>query len=471
MTTDVIALTERMPDAWSLVAGLMAGGPDMGVATVGEGAVIQLCDDQGRPLASIEAPMLVRTPGEVARLLGPGAAGVTEPVWWTEVRASTAARNSAALAGALATRLVTQLGGAVWPPEAAAADGGAAPVADVVTASAPAAAQPAVDVLTDSVAAVIQDRPVVAMTAWLSDALRAALESERGLQIVTPRTSRLSLPTRSLLSGLPNRWVVQDGEGGYFDGQSGSGLVWKNGAFTATGTPAPAFVAATAEAADTGEQQLLLTGVTCRPADRGLQLGGALETLWQRLTGAPPAGWGTAEPANLSWSRQELTELARRRAPDPSLFMVVGDPSRPAVSTMRVGRTTGGVEEDLTLALGYREGAEPPLDTLPDLAAELVAGHGLVSLLIQRRRGRADLTVPAHLEAAPAPVAFVLGAEAVRDLGLARARRVPLPDGPVQLGPASGAGLYYPVPDGSWDAFQALMGYLHSLGKERDADR
>jgi uncharacterized protein DUF6177 len=468
MTTDVIALTERMPDAWSLVAGLMAGGPATRVATGGEDAVIQLCDDEGRPLASVEAPMLVHTPGEAARLLG---AEVPGPVWWTEVRATTAAPGGAELAGTIATRLATLLGGTVWPPDAAVPVGGAAPVAGVTATARPAAAQPAVDVLTEKVAAVIQDRPVVAMTAWLSDALRAATASGRGLQIVTPRSARLTLPTRTALSGLPNRWVVRDGDGGYYDGLSGAELRWHDGAFATTGTgnPAPAFLDATKAAATTGrERQLILTFVTRRPADGELLLGGALEAVWRRLTGAAPVGWGTAEPANLLWSREELTELARRRAPDPTWLVAVGRADRPAIATLRIARTKGGVEQDVTFVMGQAgEEAEPePLDeALRALAGELSAEHGLVSLLVQRRQARADLTVPPHLEGAPAPIAFAIGPESVQEIGQARARRPPLPHPPLRLGGTDGSGLYYPVAAGGWAAFQQLMGYLHT-GRE-----
>lgn len=49
MTKDVIALTPRMPDAWSVLAGLLSGGPDKLVDITGEGAVVQLCDARGLP--------------------------------------------------------------------------------------------------------------------------------------------------------------------------------------------------------------------------------------------------------------------------------------------------------------------------------------------------------------------------------------------------------------------------------------
>ncbi|MFD7511787.1 DUF6177 family protein, partial [Streptomyces sp. NPDC059853] len=294
------------------------------------------------------------------------------------------------------------------------------------------------------------------------------------LQIVTPRGARLSLPTRSVLAGLPNRWVVQDGAGGYYDGLSGSVLRWQDGQFTATGTPAPGFLGGVPRAAVSEEHQLLLTFTTRRPADRELLLGGGLEAVWRRLTGAEPAGWGTCEPASLPWSRQDLTERARARAPQRTWLVVVGHPEGPpAIATLRTRITTGGVEEEVTFALGQRDGAAgggpDSAAVLPGLAGELAGRYGLVSLLAQRRRARADLTVPAQLEPGPAPLAFALGGEDVHRIGLPHALRPPLPATPHRLGPAGRPGLYYPLPDGDWPAFQHLMAHLHGADPARGA--
>jgi uncharacterized protein DUF6177 len=175
--------------------------------------------------------------------------------------------------------------------------------------------------------------------------------------------------------------------------------------------------------------------------------------------------WGTAEPANLLWSRPELTELARRRAPAPTWLVVVGQADRPATATLRIARTKGGVEQDVTLVMGQageEAEREPPDEALRAVAGELSAEHGLVSLLVQRRQARADLTVPPHLEGAPAPIALALGEESVQEIGPNRARRPPLPHPPLRLGGTDGPGLYYPVAEGGWQAFQQLMGYLHT---------
>ncbi|MFD4262137.1 DUF6177 family protein [Streptomyces sp. NPDC058534] len=448
MTKDVIALTPAMPDLRTFLAGLYAGGPDLGVSTLAEGAVVQLCAPDGRPLVSVEAPVLVQVPGETTRLLG--RTGREAPVWWTEARASTSSAEAGRLAGSFAGRLATVLDGAVWPPEAATTD--VVPLTtDVSAVPAPATGTPAVDVLTTTTAVVIQDRPLVPFTSWLSDALRAAAESERALQIVTPPTARLTLPTRTALQGLPNRWVVQDPEHGYYDGLSGAVLHWKGGTFTPVrdengkASPAGAFTAATV----TGERQLLLTLRTRHAPDADLVLGRSLEAAFRCLAGGPPAGWSTAEPVNLPWSTRELTDLARARAPRPTWLVAVGSPDRPGIATVRVLRTSAGVEQDISVAFGYGEGEVPPLDALPGLAAELDAGHGLVTLFASLRAARRDLTVSARLEAPPLPVTFTLGRAEAERLGHP-ARHYRLGDG---------------TDTAAWGRFRDLLGRLRPQGE------
>ncbi|WP_413752687.1 DUF6177 family protein [Streptomyces sp. R-74717] len=469
MTKDVIALTRRMPDPLTVLAGLLAGGPDKLVGTTGEDAVVQLCDEQGRPLVSVEAPLLVQVAGEAERLLGATAPPV--PFWWTEARATTGVEEAELLAGTFAARLATLAGGSAWPPEAARSLA-VVKTEGVSVAPTPAAAQPAVDALTDKVAVVIQDRPVIAMTAWLSDAFRAAAHAELGLQIVTSPGATLSPAVRNSLSGWPSRWVVQDEEDGYYDGLSGAVLRWQNGLFAPVeaadpvpGDPRTPVAASYQEVANTGERQLAVSFRTVHPADDRLVLGGALESVWRELTGEAPAGWGTAEPANLPWSLRRLTDVAFERAPEPTWIVVVGSPDRPGLATVRISRTKAGVEEDVTLAFGYGPDEEPPLDALPRAAEVLATRHHLQSMLVQLRKARRDLAVPPRFEGPGVPLAFVLGAEEVREMPGDRARRTPLSEPPVQLGPRSRPALYYPLPGdpsdlSGWQDFERLMRHL-----------
>jgi hypothetical protein len=116
MSRDVIALVTRMPDVPAVLAGMAAAGEDLLVYTHAGGAVVQLAGDTGNPLLTIEEPVLVAVPGEVARLLGDEVAGqVPTPVWWIEARAAGTPPDTVDLAYRFADELVRRLGGVVWP--------------------------------------------------------------------------------------------------------------------------------------------------------------------------------------------------------------------------------------------------------------------------------------------------------------------------------------------------------------------
>ncbi|MET7606585.1 DUF6177 family protein [Streptomyces avermitilis] len=456
-----------MPDGRTLLAGLYAGGPDLQVANISEGAAVRLLAADGRPLVTVEVPLFLQVPGEVSRLLGKEMLAEA-PVWWTEVRASTAVEEAGRLAGAVAGRLVAVLGGTAWPPEEA--------HTDVVTISsgdgeAPGLSGPlAVDVLTDRAAVVFQDRSVVAATTWLTDLLQTVTGADRELQIVTPPETRLTLPTRALLTGLPARWIVRDPADGYYDGLTGAVLHWRDGHFIPMTTDrqlAEAFTPLAASGTE-GEHQLLLTIRTAHPVTEHLLLGGALEACWQTLTGEPPAGWSTAEPVNLPWSPRQLTELARTRAQKsaPTWLVAVGTADRPAIATLRITHSPAGVEEHITLALGYTADQPPPLDALPALAEIIATQHHLTLMLAHLRPARADLTTPPHREPPPVPVSFTLGSDAAHAVGRLRAEAAP-GTRPTHLGPATRPALHYALGDGTdhtaWQRLQQLKDHLNAL--------
>ncbi|MFE7939975.1 DUF6177 family protein [Streptomyces griseoincarnatus] len=178
-------------DTWALLAGLYAGGPEAAVTAEARGAVLRLCAPDGRPLVSVEAPLLVQVPGEAERLLG---RDMPVPLWWTEARASGAVPEAGPLAASVCGRLALLLGGGTWPEDAAGTD-----VVDVRAAVAPDDGQPVVDVLTGTTSVVLADRPVLALTTWLSEVLRGTWETDRALQIVTPPHVRLTAPARATL--------------------------------------------------------------------------------------------------------------------------------------------------------------------------------------------------------------------------------------------------------------------------------
>ena len=117
MTRDVVALLPAPPDVADVAAALRAAGERFGIRTAASGAVVQLCDHDGRPLVSIEVPVLVRIPGEVERLLGAEVASrLPPPLWWVETRAPSAREGAERLGRRFAETLAARCGGAVWPP-------------------------------------------------------------------------------------------------------------------------------------------------------------------------------------------------------------------------------------------------------------------------------------------------------------------------------------------------------------------
>ncbi|MFF2653218.1 DUF6177 family protein [Streptomyces sp. NPDC058045] len=410
--------------------------------------MVELCADGGRVVVSVEAPRLVQVEGEVGRLLGVGVGGA---VWWTEVRAAAGVEGALRLAGSVAGRLAVLVGGTTWPGEAAHTDVVVVPDGEGQEGT----GHPGVDLVTERAAVVVQDRPVVATTTLLTDVIRTVGESGRELCVVTPPGTRLTLPTSTVLRQMPARWVVSDPRCGYRDGRTGAELRWRDGQFAHVlddddGGPRTAD-AFRPEAGVLEERQLRVSLRTVRPATGDLVLGEALADAWRVLTGAPPAGWGTAEPVNSPWSARQLTELARARAREsrPTWLVAVGTPDRPALATVRIAHTRAGVEEHIALSLGYAAGECPPIGALPELAEVLAVRRDLATMVAELRCARADLTVPASYEPPPVPVSLTLGSEAVAGLGAAYVREAPVETAPVALGPAGRPALHFGLGDGT----------------------
>jgi hypothetical protein len=479
MTQDVVALVQGRPDPRATVAAMAAAGPGLRVRHAADGAVLQLCESGGPPLVSIEVPLFLQVPGEIERLLGTEVARhVPLPVWWVEARA---AKRAAAgpIAGRFAAELAGRLGGRVWRHPAGPATG--LPAADA--GGADAANLPGVDLLTERAALVVQNRPVVPLTAWLAEALRHCGESGRALQILTPPGARLTLPLRLTLAAQNGRWVVRNAAAApaaadtdtdtdtgadaaaaaddAYDGLTGAALRWDGAAYTPIEAPAGGGTLAAAFTrvpVPVGEQ-LICTFRASHPAAGDTRIGGAVELLCAAITGTPPGGWGTAEPATQAWHREELTAFCRERAPNPTWLVVVGGLGpRRVVGTIFVSRTPRGVEEAVTLVAGERAGGGadagggggglPALvdqERLTEVAGRLVTEAGVESLFVQRAVEGPDGTTVPHWTGRPGPVGMALSDRAAREVGLDRAMHPP--DVPVtRIG--GGQGVWYALGDG-----------------------
>lgn len=109
MTTDVVALCARPPDAGTVLAALTACGPELGVSTVEP--LVQLLDEDGTVLVSIEGPRAT-APGEAQRLLG--VPDAPDPAWWVEARATAGHPRAGVVARRFAAALLSVTGGTSW---------------------------------------------------------------------------------------------------------------------------------------------------------------------------------------------------------------------------------------------------------------------------------------------------------------------------------------------------------------------
>lgn len=433
MTTDVVALTTAEPSRDALRDALFCTGSRTVEVSSG-GMLLRLLGRAGNTAMTVAAPIPVRVPGQVTRLLGDIPGLPDGPLWWTEARTHIRSRGGDAMLGTFASRLA-EGGGAVWPPRLRRADPG--PEVDPGFPPLTIAAQPALDLVGPTAAVVHQDRPVVGVSFWLQDALAATLASSpvRRLDLVTGPATRLTAQLTELLNPRTLRWVVHDGPELY-DGRTGESLAWEEPPAGGPGVHRPVRAPRArpviaepwrrtreshltgAALGRTGDRRLTLHVTSLHRPSAGLVVGRVAEVVWRALVGDLPSGWGTQEPLGALWCTEHLTELARARMPGSTYLLVTGSRTRPAAGSLRVTRTGDGVVEGLSVAFGYPDGdALPDARQLRSLARVLAEEHGLRTLFASVRSACADLLDAPAFPGVPGPLALALhtgGAEGSR---------------------------------------------------------
>lgn len=328
---------------------------------------------------------------------------------------------------------------------------------------------PGVDLITDKVAVVMQDRPVVGMSAWLSDALTSAKMAGRDLQLVTPKGSALTWPVRStLFKGIYSKWVVTGDDGEYFDGVNGVRLKWNDELFIARSPAKP------------GEQnsdihpdyvvqeepfgQLQFTVRVRHKPVESLIVGKVAEHLFTATTGSGPAGWSTSEPVTQPWSPEALTEYCRDRAPDPTWLILAGQPGaefKPSVGTLDVRRTKSGVDETVTLAV-TQEGMDfPNVNKVGEWIDEIADNFELISAMVMGSYGEKDGTYKPRFVSMGCPIGVAAGNEAVQASSVAEMVKVEGISKALAIGPAHAPAIWYPIGDGrnprDWEIYAKLV--------------
>ena len=311
---------------------------------------------------------------------------------------------------------------------------------------------PAADRETAQAVVVEQDRRVVALTGWLTDAAVSAARDGRVLQILTPLRSQITYPLELFIDDGHAQWIVREDEERFRDGFTGEPLHWDGARFAAAGAPGPLVA--------TGSESVEVQITTLHRAHASLQLGLSTEAAVQALTGGRPSGWGVAEPASEPWSPRELTRHCEQRAPNPSTVVLVGgQDSATAIGTIEVTRVQEGVRERLRLAgPAARAVGRAAIDQL----AAAVAGNAR-SMLVATQPGRLDGLRWNKPNPPPLPHGILLGHRIVAEHGAEHARRAPAQ---VQLlGLDSRQAAWCSLTDDSRAPYEVLTDVLEHFGQ------
>lgn len=334
---------------------------------------------------------------------------------------------------------------------------------------------PGVDLVTDQVAVVMQDRAVVGMSSWLSDAIAAAAAQDRGVQLVTGPETRLTWPVRSTLFSDPrSRWIVAVDVDEHFDGLNGARMKWTGDLFTTELTGAdepapdihPAFVVEEPPTA-----HLQLTVRVRHQATESLEIGHLAEKLFTRTAGGDPTGWSTSEPVTQPWSPAALTEYCRDRAPAPTWLVLsgpVGGESKPAVGTLELRRTMSGVDETVTLCVAQPGTELPSTAELGVVVDDVADNFELISAMVMGSFGAADGTYQPRFAGLPCPIGLAAGFDALNGRPLLDALSVEGIPTAVAIGPPRRPAIWYPLGDGrnsaDWDKYTKVMEKLVQAG-------
>lgn len=441
MTYNVVALTEELPHARSVIRALENAHPDFTIRGASKASVVRLRDEDGRPFVSVEMPQAVEATTDVRRLLGDEAADrLTHNAWWMEVRAPAGNPRAAEAAHRFAATVIEHHGGHVWPSEPRKRW-----ALDLPTGGAD---HPSALVETEKTRIVAVDSPVVGLSAAIADALATGVRDARGLQVLTPASAHITHSLRRVLTASGCRWVVEGPGNDHYDGLTGMPLLWEDGlGFQARRDGAPP-----ASAERRGDPGLALDLHFIHPAEADLRLGEMVEHTTKLMCAGPPTGWGTNEPALMAWDPGRLTDLCRARAPNPTRVVFSGPGF---AGTLNVSRVVEGVKESLSPVTGDADHA-----ALPELLAELP--DSFQSLTAHRVPGAADTHYRPALGGASVPLGLALGPEVVAQVGRAKALAAPV--AAETIGPLWSSVLWYPLGEGEprelWRRFRGLMGHL-----------
>lgn len=312
------------------------------------------------------------------------------------------------------------------------------------------------DVTAEAVVTVVQ-RPVAGLSRRIAGAYAATAATGRILYIVTSAQTCITYPLELLLTASPAvQWIVPSPASPHCrDGMTGQPLHWDGNRYS-TGTdpgptshgprhgpshdpsgPATAPPAPPPQLAGPGSLRVDITRL--QPAAETTDISETASAAATALTGTPPTGWGTGEPATEPWSPAELTAFARQRAPQPtSVVITAGTQAHPATGLLEAEPATVGVLIHLCLAVGTGNYPSHHLSAALDELAGTLAAQQARAMLVSWQPGHASTTRPPGPQPV-VPVALLAGHDIVAARGHQHASKAPAQTTTIIGTPASSA--------------------------------
>lgn len=266
--------------------------------------------------------------------------------------------------------------------------------------------------------------PCIGWTEYLLDFIGSALSNENEITpaLVIPETSHVT-PAFDRLTEATGTPVFVEDSGGHRDFRSG---MWAPNLahFFEDGphsrfkvsqqflhpTPEPALV-----------PTLMLSASIYHPARRTTKLGRVTEIITETLLPGPSTtlSWGRYEPVGAPWDRGQLTDLARKLMPEAHFNLAAHSDLGTLSGTMTVARTSSGLEEYVEVSIAIPDLAPSQqtdaVNTLLDTLAEQTKPQFVLAVRIQ---ALADTSLPTSIRRPPVPLAILIGAAGIRQLGV-----------------------------------------------------